>query len=129
MADQLVLADTSLLIDYFRKTDKANSVLVALFDQNYDFCISAITDYEIYAGATSAQLPFWYQALARMAVLPFDAAVSKTAVEINKSLKSKRKQIGIADLFIAATAIANTMPLATLNKKHFERIDGLVVVD
>ncbi len=42
MASRIILADTSILIDYFRKTDKANSRLVALFDQGYDFSISCL---------------------------------------------------------------------------------------
>lgn len=62
-------------------------------------------------------------------MLPLDKNVAQVAVEINKSLKLKRKQISIADLFIAATAVANDMPLSTLNTKHFERIDGLVILE
>ncbi|SFQ56963.1 type II toxin-antitoxin system VapC family toxin [Parafilimonas terrae] len=129
MADKITLVDTTILIDYFRKTDKANSKLIALFDQGYDFSISAITHYEIYSGATSAQLPFWTSMLARTEVLFFDQTISQTAVDINAMLKQKRKQIGIADLFIAATAISNNLPLATLNRKHFDRIDGLPLLD
>jgi|SRR4051812_26335141 tRNA(fMet)-specific endonuclease VapC len=129
MADKIMLADTSVLIDYFRKTDKANSILIALFDKGYDFSISAITHYEIYSGATPAQLPFWTSILARTTVLPFDQAIAQTAVDINHVLKLKRKQIGVADLFIAATAIANNLPFATLNKKHFDRIDGLTIIE
>jgi len=30
-----------------------------------------------------------------------------------------------SDLFIAATAVVNELPLATLNRKHFESVDGL----
>lgn len=37
--------------------------------------------------------------------------------------------IDTADLFIAATAIANSLPFATLNKKHFDRIEGLKIVE
>jgi predicted nucleic acid-binding protein len=129
MADRIVVVDTSVLIDYFRKTDKSNSVLIDLFDQGYDFSISAITHYEVYSGATASQLPFWKQVLDRVKVLPFDEVVSQASVDINNSLKSKSKQIGMADLFIAATAIANNMSLATLNKKHFDRIDGLILLD
>ncbi|GAA4461482.1 hypothetical protein GCM10023189_37000 [Nibrella saemangeumensis] len=51
-----------------------------------------------------------------------------TAVHINGLLKKKRKQIDLADLFIAATAVAHNLPIATLNKKHFERIDILQLV-
>lgn len=129
MADKIILADTSILIDYFRKTDKANSVIIALFDQGYDFSISAITYYEIYSGATATQLPFWTSFLSKTKVLYFDEAVAQTAVDINTVLKRKRKQIGMADLFIAATAISNNLPLATLNKKHFDRIDGLFIIE
>ncbi len=129
MADKIILADTSILIDYFRKTDKVNSVMIALFDQGFDFSISAITHYEIYSGATALQLPFWTNLLSRTKVLPFDEAVAQTAVDINTILKLKLKQIGIADLFIAATAISNHLSLATLNKKHFDRIDGLTIVE
>lgn len=129
MAGKIALIDTTILIDYFRKTDKANSKLVFLFDQGYDFSISAITHYEIYSGATAAQLPFWTNMLARTNVLPFDQTISRVAVDINAMLKRKRKQIGIADLFIAATAITNNLPLSTLNRKHFDRIDGLSLLD
>ncbi|WP_419801464.1 type II toxin-antitoxin system VapC family toxin [Mucilaginibacter sp.] len=129
MADNLILADTSILIDYFRKSDKSNSVLIALFDQGYDFSISAITHYEIYSGATVHQMPFWTGLLNRTKVLPFDEAVSQIAINLNSALKSKRKQIGMADLFIAATSISHNLTLSTLNKKHFERIDGLSLIE
>ncbi len=129
MADKIILADTSILIDYFRKTDKVKSVMIALFDRGFDFSISAITHYEIYSGATALQLPFWTNLLSRTKVLPFDEAVAQTAVDINTILKRKRKQIGMADLSIAATAISNHLSLATLNKKHFDRIDGLTIVE
>jgi len=66
MAEKLVLADTSLLIDLFRKTDKTKSKLIALVREGYIFCISAITEYEIYSGATSAQLPFWHELLEKI---------------------------------------------------------------
>ena len=129
MADKIVLADTSILIYYFRKTDKANSRMIALFDQGYDFYISAITHYEIYSGATSAQLPFWTSILARTKVLAFDQTAAQAAVDIGNVLKQKRKQLSIADLFIAATAISNNLSLATLNIKHFERIDGITIIE
>lgn len=129
MADNIILVDTSILIDYFRKTDKANSKLIALFDQGYDFTISAITHYEIYSGATLAQLSFWTNLLVKTNVLALDGAVAQAAVDINNVLKRKRKQIAMADLFIAATSISYNLSLATLNVKHFDRIDRLNVIE
>jgi tRNA(fMet)-specific endonuclease VapC len=129
MADKIVLADTSILIDYFRKKDKSRSALVLLYTQGYDFCISAITEYEIYSGATDSQIPYWQDMLRKTEVIPFDKNIVSVAVAINKELKLKRKQIDIADLFIAATAIAFSLPFTTLNRNHFERINDLKIVE
>lgn len=68
MAKKIVLVDTSILIDLFRKTDKSNSILLALVRQGYSFQISAITEYEIYSGATSIQLDYWNNLLQRILI-------------------------------------------------------------
>lgn len=88
-----------------------------------------MTEYEIYTGTTSGQIDFWNNFLQKTEILSFDKNVARVAVEINKELKRKRKLIDIADLFIAATAVSNNLPFATLNKKHFDRIDNLIIVE
>jgi predicted nucleic acid-binding protein len=55
--------------------------------------------------------------LQAITVIPLDEISVDTAVTINNILKRKRKQIDLADLFIAATAVAYNLSLATLNKK------------
>lgn len=97
--------------------------------QSYTYCISSVTEYEIYRGALLGQISFWDHLLQKVEVLSFDKAASRIAVDINAGLKRKRKQIAIADLFIAATAVANGLKLATLNKKHFDRIEALNLMD
>lgn len=129
MADKITLVDTSILINYYRKTDKTNSAWVKLVRQGYRFFISTVKKYEIYSGATESQLEFWGKVLQAIEVIPFDEACVDTAVEVNANLKRKRKQIGIADLFIAATALTHNLPIATINKNHFDRIDGLEIID
>jgi tRNA(fMet)-specific endonuclease VapC len=129
MADNIILIDTSILIDYFRKSDKANSILISLIKKGYKFHISSITEYEIYVGSTPIQQTFWDGLLEKIEVHSFNKQTAKVAVEINNELKRKRKQIAIADLFIAATAIGNNLPFATLNRKHFERIDNLQMIE
>jgi tRNA(fMet)-specific endonuclease VapC len=59
MENKVILADTSVLIDFFRKTDKSKTILVSLLKEGYAFCISAITEYEIYSGASGDQKKFW----------------------------------------------------------------------
>lgn len=129
MADKIVLVDTSLLIDYYRKTDKEKSIWINLVRQGYSFAVSSVTKYEIYAGATTNQLAFWDNVFGAIMVVPLDELSVDTAVNINSVLKKKRKQIDLADLFIAATAVAHNLPLATLNRKHFDRIDTLQLID
>jgi tRNA(fMet)-specific endonuclease VapC len=58
-------------------------------------------------------------------VLPFDSLSVTEAVRIYQSLKAVNQLISLPDIFIAATAIANELPLLTLNRKHFERVDHL----
>lgn len=129
MENNLILIDTSVLIDYFRKTDKANSYFINLVDRQFNFSISLITYYEIYVGATASQYDFWQKCLGNISVISLDEKIADVAVSINHFLKQKKCQIPIADLFIAATAIANNLPISTLNIKHFERIDNLKIVE
>jgi tRNA(fMet)-specific endonuclease VapC len=128
MADKIIMVDTSILIDFYRKTNKDNSIWLGLVRQGYQFAISAITKYEIYSGANQSQVEFWNKVLQAITIIPFNEAVVDTAVNINNNLKRKRKQIDIADLFIAATAITYNLPFSTLNRKHFERIDELTII-
>jgi len=61
-------------------------------------------------------------------ILPFDRRANDVAINIYRQLKHDSKLIELPDLFIGATAVANQLKIATLNKKHFERIVGLEVV-
>ncbi len=128
MADKIVMVDTSILIDYYRKTDKENCVWVTLVRKGFSFAISEVTKYEIYSGATANQLAFWDDIFQAINVIPFDEIVVDAGVMLNSTLKKKRKQIDIADLFIAATAVTYNLPFATLNRKHFDRIDTLKLI-
>jgi predicted nucleic acid-binding protein len=128
MAGKVILVDTSILIDYYRKTDKVNTTWVKLIHQGYEFAISTVTKYEIFTGVTPNQSAFWNSVLKLLNVMPFTENAVDKAVDINSDLKRIRKQIAIPDLFIAATAVANDLPLATLNKKHFDRVTALNLV-
>jgi len=129
MEKKIVLLDTSILIDYYRKTDKEKSVWISLVKKQYAFAVSSITKFEIYCGATLNQLAFWDGIFQQVLIVPLDESCIDTSVKIDQYLKKKRKQIEIADLFIAATAVTYDYKLATLNKKHFERIEELNLIN
>jgi len=125
MADEKLMVDSTILIDYFRKTDKANSRLVAHF-RNYDsLYISSVTEFEVVNGATKEHLQFWDGMLAKFTILDFDSKAARQAAAIVAQLKIKRKTIDKPDLFISATAIVNNLTLDKLNIKHFTHIGDL----
>ena len=125
MADKKLMIDSTILIDYFRKTDKNNSRLVSHF-KNYDqLYISSVTEFEVINGASPANLKFRDQMLSRFTILNFDSTVARQAVKIVHLLKTKRKSIDKPDLFIAATAVTHGLTLDTTNKKLFVHIDIL----
>ena len=82
-----------------------------------------MTEFEIVDGATKEHLQFWDGMLARFTVLNFDSKAARQAANIVAQLKTKRKAIDKPDLFIAATAVVNSLTLDTLNIKHFEHIE------
>jgi tRNA(fMet)-specific endonuclease VapC len=125
MADEKLMVDSTILIDYFRKKDKANSRLVSHFQNYHQLYISSVTEFEVVNGATPAHLQFWDGMLARFVVLDFDNRAARKAADIVSQLKIKRKTIDKPDLFIAATALVHELTLDTLNIKHFIHIDGL----
>ena len=85
MADTTLMIDTSLLIDYFRKTDKTKARLVQLSQQFEQLVISSVTEFEVYSGATPPQLPFWQEILSEVVVLPFDGKAAHVAVTFSRS--------------------------------------------
>lgn len=125
MADRKLMIDTSILIDYFRKSDKANSRLIAHFRQYDQLYISSITAFEVYNGATELHKQFWEEMLLRLIILDFDGRAARQAAAIVGQLKAKRKTIDKPDLFIAATAAVHGLTFDTLNLKHFIHIDNL----
>ena len=128
MADKKLMVDTSILIDFFRKTDKNNSRLVTHFRNYRQLYISSVTEFEVLNGAKQLHLEFWNGMLPRFTVLNFDSKAARQAAAITDELKAKRKTIDKPDLFIAATAVANGLHFDTLNVRHFTHIDKLLMV-
>ena len=125
MADKKLMVDSTILIDYFRKTDKNNSRLISHF-KNFDrLYISSITEFEVINGATPEHIEFWNKMLSRFTILDFDSKAARKATEIVRQLKTKRKSIDKPDLFIAATSVVHELTLDTTNRKHFVHIDSL----
>lgn len=126
MAMREALFDTSVLIEHFRCKDKKASTLYRLTHSGVLPRISALTRFEIMVGATVPQRRFWNDLLESFVIHAFDDRVADEAVRLEQSIRRRGAgSIGMADLFIASTAIVHDLPLVTLNQKHFQRVEGL----
>lgn len=129
MSDLEGLLDTSALLTLRRLPDPSVLPDVAL--------ISAITLAELSVGPLVAtdeaerarRLAHVQQAEADFDPIPFDAAAARAfGIVASAYRRSGRKPVARAfDALIAATAIANGLPLYTANPADFAGIDGLVV--
>jgi predicted nucleic acid-binding protein len=124
MADLIVLLDTSILIDYFRKENKEKTYLY-IVSKDYDLAISTITEFEFLNGVNDKNIDTVNSLLKEFLILDFNSECAKISSKIYKNLKKINKLIPPPDIFIAATAINNNMELVTLNENHFQHISGL----
>ncbi len=83
---------------------------------------------ELAAGASLAGRKAWQSFIAPFRVLESNKDVSWRYGEAYRYLQANGMLIGSNDLWIAATALANSMPVVTANEKHYRRVPGLEVV-
>ncbi|MBI2892674.1 MAG: PIN domain-containing protein [Deltaproteobacteria bacterium] len=129
-----ILIDTSVLIADERGRLDLDSWLAVRQDET--FAISAITLSELWAGVhraakgprRTAREGYVLGVREDYPVLPFDAAVAEVHAMLVADLARRGSLIGAHDLIIAATAVAGSLAVATLNLKEFRRVKGLEVV-
>lgn len=127
-----LLIDTDLLIDLERGDDAA-SVDRVLGDEGR--AISVITVSELLHGVLRAQggararrRAFAEHLLAGLQAIPITEPVARVHADLWADLAARGEQIGAHDLWIAATAVAHDLGVATRNAAHFDRVPGLRVV-
>jgi predicted nucleic acid-binding protein len=62
------------------------------------------------------------------AVIEIDENTAWTASRLGRELRTTGRHIGDNDLWIAATALAFSLPLVSRNTRHFDRVAGLQVI-
>ncbi len=102
--------DTNVIIEIARGN---REILEKALGLDNTFYITSITKFEILIGFPKKDELIWLNSLIE---LPFDGRSAGIAAYLYKKLKEKGKPLGIRDLFIGATAMANNLPLVTLDK-------------
>jgi predicted nucleic acid-binding protein len=122
-----VLIDTSIIIDHLRKGDKKKSLLYKTIEKNKLY-ISSVSVFELYAGAIDERKTKDIEIILRaLEPIPFSAEMGRRAGKLYISLKKENLLLEIRDLLIGATAITWSLPLLTLNKKHFNRMQEITL--
>lgn len=124
-----VLIDTDLLIDLERGDPAVESLL-----GEEERAISVITVSELLHGvlrahgaARARRQAFVEHLLAGLQAIPITEPVARIHADIWSQLADRGEPIGAHDLWIAATAIAHGLGVATRNNSHFNRVPGLRV--
>lgn len=128
------LFDTTFLIDLLNGDKGAERLAHSVDEEKSLAAISAITVHEYLLGvhlahgsdkAVEDKLSEARRDLERFEVIPLTRETVEVSARIHASLIREGKQIGINDVYIAATAAKFNLTLVTRNKLHFERIKGL----
>lgn len=127
-----VLIDTGLLVDLERGV--ANPQVDAAIGEE-DRAISVMTVSELLHGVHRAdgaqrarRSAFVEHLLAGMRALEITEQIARVHADIWAQLAARGEVIGAHDLWIAATALAHGMGLATANTREFNRIPGLRLI-
>jgi tRNA(fMet)-specific endonuclease VapC len=129
----LVVVDTCVVSYLYSGVPLADKYRVRIGE--HDKAISFMTFAELYYGTLKRD---WSQErrdalLARVeqdySVLPFDPDLCVQWAEVRDQTRRAGRLIGVADSWIAATALLYDAPLVTHNRKHFEVLEpGLPLI-
>src|SRR2546423_15019720 len=129
-----IILDADVII----RGEKGSFELKAWLSKHSDerFEVAAITVAELWHGVERATAPHKNKRLhylrALLAVLPILPYTEQTAYEharIWAKLEAAGKMAGSYDLIVAATALERGSQVATFNRRHFDSIKGLTVIE
>jgi predicted nucleic acid-binding protein len=124
------LFDTCFLVDLERELRRGPGRAHQFLQQHAGAraCLTWTIAGEFAEGFGDIPHPACAAMLARFDVLPMDEATAHQYAVVTRHLRGLNQLIGANDLWIAAAAAANGMPLVTNNAAHFSRVPGLSVV-
>lgn len=111
-----MLVDTDVLIDFLRGLPPAREFIAGL---PRDAAVSVLTVAELHVGVRDGdERRALDEMLATFRVLPLDDATARAGGLLRRDY-GKSHGVGLNDALIAATALAQGIPLVTLNVRHY----------
>ena len=125
----MIVADSDVLIDFLAGKDPG-STAVARELESGSLVTTAINRFELLAGAnTPKQRQAVGALLGALPTLGVNEASADAAAALHRRLAGRGEAIGMADCLIAGVVLRQGAALLTRNTRHFERVEGLRLVD
>ncbi|MGH3776461.1 MAG: type II toxin-antitoxin system VapC family toxin [Pseudonocardiaceae bacterium] len=124
----LVVVDTDFVIDFLRGRGPGAQLTRSLVIERR-LRVTAVTSFELRVGADFLARREQILGLFRSRTVPLDLASALRAGEVASTLQASGTGIGFADCMQAGICLRYGLPLATRNRKRFERVEGLQLVD
>ncbi len=123
------LLETTILIDYFRKLQKAIDYLDNLRNKGSIILVPQIVSAELFFGCRNTQEEREIEDFLSNYVVTTDISIEimKKGVELKRTY-GKSYECGLIDMLIASTALIENAELATINIKHFQMIKELFII-
>jgi tRNA(fMet)-specific endonuclease VapC len=123
----MTIADTDVLIDFLAASEPvAGRVRKEL--QNGSLATTVISRFELLSGARSARaLRLIGELLQSIQTIELDSTAADRAAPVRRSLEREGNTIGMADSLIAGIVLSVSGVLLTRNRRHFERVEGLIL--
>lgn len=130
------LFDTTFLVDLVNSEPGAVRLAKEVDAEASLAAISAVSVHEYLFGvhfryggseALKEKLSSAQRDLGSFEVIPLTKEIAEASSSIQAKLAVSGKQIGVNDVYIAATAVRYKLTLVTRDKAHFGRIQGLRV--
>lgn len=104
------------IVDWLRRNERSLAVdPIILGEVRFGILLLA-------RGARRTRLEEWFeQGIARIQCLPFDAAVGLRWAQLLADLRLRGRPMSVKDSLIAATALAHSLTVATLNGSDFRQ--------
>ncbi len=125
-----MLLDSDVLIDYLKGREPVRTALRNLFATGR-LQTTVINQFELLAASrqTTTQSQAVADLLSTLKIIGLDSESAFAAGAIRRDLSASGADIGMADCLIAGIAITHSLQLLTQNRRHFERVPRLQLVE
>jgi tRNA(fMet)-specific endonuclease VapC len=126
--------DTNVLIELVNRSPWIRHAFDRALAAGDEFVACAFAAHELIFGAVISgraerELPAAEGLLAELTVAPFTLEDARSTAELRRRLRQAGRPIGPVDTLIAGQALGRGWTVVTGNRREFERVDGLTVID